>query len=158
MRVIVVGCGRVGATLAGVLQQRGYQVTMVDRNPRAFRLLGDEFVEGPPEEGAGARRNHLLRTQRGFRCVLGVGIDEEVLRTAGVEGADAFAAVTDNDYTNIMASLIAREIYKIPRVIARITDPQRGSIFHEMGIETICPTTLGAQSIAAKLEACGEGP
>ncbi len=158
MRVIVIGCGRVGATLAGVLLERGYQVTVVDRNPQAFRLLGDEFTEGRPEEGPGARRDRVLRTQRGFRCVLGVAIDEDVLRAAGVEGADAFAAVTDNDYTNIMASLMAREIYKISRVIARITDPQRGSIFHEMGIETICPTTLGAQSIAAKLEACGEGP
>jgi trk system potassium uptake protein TrkA len=156
--VIVIGCGRVGATLAGVLLERGYQVTVVDRNPRSFRLLGDEFAEGTPEESPGARRDRVLRTQRGIRCVLGVAIDEDVLRIAGVEGADAFAAVTDNDYTNIMASLIAREIHQIPRVIARITDPQRGSIFHEMGIETICPTTLGAQSIAAKLEACGEGP
>ena len=152
MRVIVVGCGRVGATLAGFLLDRGDQVTVVDRNPRAFRLLGDEFVEGAEGGEAGGGANRVLRTQRGIRCVLGVGIDEGVLRTAGVDGCEAFAAVTDNDYTNIMASLMAKEIYQIPRVIARITDPQRGSIFHEMGIETICPTTLGARSIAERLE------
>ena len=157
MRVIVVGCGRVGATLAGLLLERGNQVTVVDRNPRAFRLLGDEFVEGAPEDALAAKGDRALRTQRGIRCVLGVGIDEDVLRRAGLPGAAAFAAVTDNDYVNIMASLMAKEIYHVPRVIARITDPRRGALFHEMGIETICPTTLGARSIADQLEGAGGG-
>ena len=157
MKVIVVGCGRVGATLAGLLLERGNQVAVVDRNPRAFRLLGDEFVECAPEDAAAAKADRALRTQRGIRCLLGVGIDEEVLRTAGVPDADAFVAVTDNDYINIMASLMAKEIYTVRRVIARITDPRRGSLFHEMGIETICPTTLGARSIADQLEGPASG-
>lgn len=152
MKVIVLGCGRVGAHLAGFLLDRGNQVTVVDRNPKAFRLLNDEFAEGGAEAGSAGGVGRVLRTQRGIRCVLGVGIDEEVLHAAGIEGAEAFAAVTDNDYTNIMAGVMAKEIYRVPRVIARITDPQRERIFHEMGIETICPTTLGARSIVDKLE------
>ena len=152
MKVIVLGCGRVGAHLAGFLLDRGNQVTVVDRNPKAFRLLNDEFAEGGAEAGSSGGVGRVLRTQRGIRCVLGVGIDEEVLHAAGIEGAEAFAAVTDNDYTNIMAGVMAKEIYRVPRVIARITDPQRERIFHEMGIETICPTTLGARSIVDQLE------
>ncbi len=152
MRVIVLGCGRVGAHLAGFLLDRGNQVTVVDRDSRAFRLLGDELVEGAEAGGPGLGAGRVMRTQRGIRCVLGVGIDEDVLRAAGIEGAEAFAAVTDNDYANIMASLMAKEIYQVPRVIARITDPQRERFFQEMGLETTCPTTLGARSIVEQLE------
>jgi len=153
VRVIVVGCGRVGAHLVGFLVERGNQVTVVDRDPKAFRLLGGEVVEGTEASGPGAGTTRVMRTPSGIRCILGVGIDEDVLRAAGIEEAEAFAAVTDNDYANIMASLMAKEIYRVPRVIARITDPQRERIFHEMGIETICPTTLGARSIVEQLEA-----
>lgn len=157
MRVIVLGCGRVGAHLAGLLLDRGNQVTVVDLDPKAFRRLGDEFNEAPMDAGSGGGGVRVLCTQRGIRCVLGVGIDEDVLQAAGIEGAEAFAAVTDNDYTNIMAGVMAREIYKVPRVIARITDPQRERIFQTMGIETICPTTLGARSILDQLEASPGG-
>ena len=152
MKVIVMGCGRVGAQLAGFLLDRGNQVTVVDRDSKAFRLLGDELVEGTEGSGEGGGPDQVMRTRRGIRCVLGVGIDEDILRAAGIEGAEAFAAVTDNDYANIMASLMAKEIYRVPRVIARITDPQRERFFQEMGIETTCPTTLGARSIAEQLE------
>ena len=152
MKVIVVGCGRVGAHLAGFLVDRGNQVTVVDRDPRAFLLLGGEFAEGAEPGGPGAGSGRILRTPSGIRCVLGMGIDEDVLRGAGIVGAEAFVAVTDNDYANIMASLMAKELYRVPRVIARITDPQRERIFQEMGIETICPTTLGARSIVEQLE------
>lgn len=155
MRVIVVGCGRVGAHLAGFLVERGNQVTVVDRNPKAFRLLGGEFADGVDGGGTGASR--ATHTPGGIRCVLGVGIDEDVLRAAGIEETDAFAAVTDNDYANIMASLMAKEIFRVPRVIARITDPQRERIFHEMGIETTCPTMLGARSIVEQLGSPPEG-
>ncbi len=151
MKVIVVGCGRVGAHLAGFLRDRGNQVTVVDRDPRAFRLLGGEPAEGGAG-GPGGRTDRVMRTQAGIRCILGVGIDGDVLRAAGIEGAEAFAAVTDNDYANIMASLMAKEIYRVPRVIARITDPQRERFFQELGIETTCPTTLGARSIVEQLE------
>jgi trk system potassium uptake protein TrkA len=152
MKVIVMGCGRVGAHLAGFLVDRGNQVTVVDRDPKAFLLLGGEFVESDEAGGPGAGSERILRTPSGIRCILGVGIDEEVLGAAGIEGAEALVAVTDNDYANIMASLMAKEIYQVPRVIARITDPQRERIFHETGIETICPTTLGARSIVEQLE------
>ena len=152
MKVIVVGCGRVGAQLACFLRDRGNQVTVVDRNPKAFRLLGGESAEGTEPGAPGGRTNQVMRTQGGIRCLLGVGIDGDVLRAAGIEGAEAFAAVMDNDYANIMASLMAKEIYRVPRVIARITDPQRERFFQEMGIETTCPTTLGARSIVEQLE------
>ena len=152
MKVIVVGCGRVGAQLAGFLRDRGNQVTVVDRDARAFRLLGGEPAEGTEAGEPGGRTDPVMRTQGGIRCLLGVGIDGDVLRAAGIEGTEAFAAVTDNDYTNIMASLMAKEIYRVPRVIARITDPQRERFFQEMGIETTCPTTLGARSIVEQLE------
>lgn len=158
MKVIVVGCGRVGSYLAGFLRDRGSQVTVVDKNPGAFRRLGEEFVDAEAGEEVGAGSDRVLLTQRGIRCVLGLAIDEDVLRTAGIEGAEALTAVTDDDYTNIMAGLMAREMYRVPRVIARITDPRREQIFHEMGLETICPTTLGARSIVAQLEAPPGGP
>ena len=90
-----------------------------------------------------------LPTDFGGKSVLGVGIDEDVLRSAGVEQADVFAAVTNGDNTNIMASQIAKELYHVPRVIARIYDPVREESYHMLGLETICPTTLITNQIIA---------
>ncbi|MBI5166626.1 MAG: TrkA family potassium uptake protein [candidate division NC10 bacterium] len=80
-------------------------------------------------------------------CVIGTGVDDDILRNAGIEKAEAFAAVTDSDYINIMAALIAKEIYHVHKVIAGIVNPRRLKITQELGLEAICPLTLGAQHI-----------
>lgn len=123
MRAVVLGCGRVGSTLALMLDMEGHEVTVIDKDQDAFRRLGENF---------------------GGRTVVGWGIDEEVLKRSGIEGADAFFAVTNGDNTNIMASQIAKVRFKVPRVLARIYDPLRAEVYRELGIETICMTVLGA--------------
>jgi len=151
MKIIVLGCGRVGASLANSLTGHGHQVTVMDRDPKAFRLLGDDLIVehsgemAPQATGSGTPRATTVKQK--IACVLGLGIDEDVLRQAGIEEADAFAAVTDSDYTNIMACLMAKKIFRVPRVIARISEPKREKIFHGLGLETICPTTLGAKTV-----------
>ncbi len=151
MKVIVLGCGRVGAHLAHSLTEQGHQVTVMDSDPKAFRLLGDDLMVEQPREAAASPTVSTTPRARTLKqkivCVLGLGIDEDVLRQAGIEEADAFAAVTDSDYTNIMACLMAKEIFGVARVIARISEPKREEIFKQLGLETICPTTLGAQSV-----------
>ena len=126
MRVVILGCGRVGARLANSLDRDGHTVSIIDRNPDAFQRLAPDF--------------------RG-EIVLGIGIDEEVLQRAGIESADVFAAVTDADNTNIMASQIAREIYHVPKVITRTYDPSRSETYRTLGLETVCPTTIAAMRI-----------
>ena len=151
MKVIVLGCGRVGAYLANALSAHAHQITVVDRDAKAFHLLGDPLMAEPPKDAAspitGSEMPRATTVRQNIACVLGLGIDEDVLRQAGIEGADAFAAVTDSDHTNIMACLMAKKIFRVPRVIARISEPKREKIFHGLGLETICPTRLGAQSI-----------
>ncbi len=132
MRVLIVGCGRVGASLALMMEADGHQVTVVDTNAAAFNRLGQSF--------------------RG-RMILGSGIDEDVLRQAGIEHADAFASVTDGDNRNLMAAQIAREIFHVPKVITRINDPVRSSVYHDLGLQTICPTTMGTHLILERLQA-----
>ena len=123
MHVVIVGCGRVGATLALMLEADGHSVAVIDRDREAFRRLGQEF--------------------RG-KTILGMGIDEDVLKKAGIEGAGAFAATTNGDNTNIMSAQIAKIKYKVARVIARLYDPLRAEAYKELGVDTISPTLLGA--------------
>ncbi|HVI85640.1 MAG TPA: TrkA family potassium uptake protein [bacterium] len=123
MHVVIVGCGRVGATLALMLEADGHSVAVIDRDREAFRRLGQEF--------------------RG-KTILGMGIDEDVLKKAGIEGAGAFAATTNGDNTNIMSAQIAKMKYKVARVIARLYDPLRAEAYKELGVDTISPTLLGA--------------
>src|SRR5579872_2520522 len=130
MKYIIVGCGRVGSTLAKFLVAEGHNVTVVDDNPAAFKRLGNRFT-GQVE--------------------LGTGIDAEVLRRAGAENADGFISVTNGDNRNVMAALIAQRMFKIKKIVARIYDPPRGELYRELGIETVCPTTVGAQIIRDKL-------
>ncbi|MDI7277848.1 MAG: TrkA family potassium uptake protein [Anaerolineae bacterium] len=127
MRVVVLGCGRVGSYLAKLLAAEGHQVAVIDRNSAAFKRLGADFAG---------------------RLVLGTGIDEDVLRRAGIEEAEAFVAVTNGDNTNVMAAQVARESFQVPRVICRIYDPLRAEIYRSLGIDTMCPTVLGATRIA----------
>jgi len=130
MRYLIVGCGRVGSTLAKRLARAGHEVTVVDENSAAFRRVGRDFPG---------------------KLVLGTGIDVDVLQRAGADTADGFAAVTQGDNRNIMAALIAQQHFKIKRVVARIYDPQRSEMYRDFGISTVCPTTVGARLIAGAL-------
>jgi trk system potassium uptake protein TrkA len=126
VKVVIMGCGRVGSTLATLMDQAGHRVTVIDSNSDAFQRLRSDF--------------------KGEKIV-GNGVDEEILRRAGIETADAFAAVTNGDNRNIMASQIAKEIFNIKKVVCRIYDPIRDSTYREMGMETICPTLVGAEML-----------
>ena len=121
MNVIIVGCGRVGSTLARLMHSDGHNVTVIDMLSESFRRLGSKF--------------------KGQR-IIGNGIDEEVLKRAGVEKCDVFVAVTQGDNRNIMASQIARQIYEVPKVLTRINDPVRADLYRTLGITTLCGTTL----------------
>jgi trk system potassium uptake protein TrkA len=125
------GCGRVGAQLAAMLDKEGHQVTALDIDAYSFRRL-------PPEFGGTA--------------LIGNGVDEEALKKAGIEEADAFVAVTQGDNRNVMASQIAKHIFKVPKVVCRIYDPLRRDIYSLLGLEAISPTTVFAQMLKEKLE------
>lgn len=131
MHVVILGCGRVGAYLAGMLVEAGHQVTVIDKNSLAFSRLGADFPG---------------------KTVVGTGIDEDVLRRAGIEQADAFVAVTNGDNTNMMSAQVAREIFGVQRVICRVYDPLRGEFYRTLGLETICSTTWAANRIKELLE------
>ncbi len=126
MRVVIMGCGRVGTRLAATLDSEGHDVTILDVDAYAFRRLPSDF-KGKP--------------------IVGNGIDEDTLRSVGLESADAFSAVTQGDNRNIMASEIAKHIFKVPKVICRIYDPIRKEIFEQLGLITISPTSVGADII-----------
>jgi trk system potassium uptake protein TrkA len=130
MKYVIVGCGRVGSTLAKLLVAEGHDVNVVDENPAAFKRLGNNFP-GNVE--------------------VGTGIDSDVLKRAEAQQANGFVAVTDGDNRNVMAALIAQRIFGIKKIVARIYDPPRGHLYRELGIETVCPTTLGASIIRDKL-------
>ncbi len=130
MHVVVVGCGRVGSGLALSLTAEGHTVSIVDRNGRAFRRL--------PPEWEGGR-------------IVGSGFDRDDLERAGAIGADALAAVTSGDNTNILTVRIARETYHIPRVVARIYDPRRAEIYQRLGIPTVATVTWTTDQVRRRL-------
>src|SRR3989304_8378214 len=107
MKAIVLGCGRVGPHLANSLVEHGHHVTVMDREPKACRMRGDDLMIEPsdaaPDQSAGPGTPRAKTVRQKIACVLGLGIDEDVLRQAGIEEADALRPVTDSDYTNIMA-------------------------------------------------------
>lgn len=131
MRVVILGCGRVGATLASVLDAEGHEVTIIDRNSDQFRRLDPDF---------------------GGTAVVGTGIDQDIMRRAGIEQADVFIATTNGDNTNLMAAQIAKHVFGVPRVVARTYDPVREETFRGLGVETYCPTTLGVSKIRQLIE------
>lgn len=151
MRVLIVGSGRVGSFLTRHLVARGHQVTLVDRDPTAFKLLGEELVVERVATPEGGEVQTTFTAKTRIRCITGSGSDEEVLKVAGIQGINAFVAVTDNDYVNLMAALIAKELHRTPRVIIGIANPRRLEIAEKLGIEAICPLTLGAQSMLESL-------
>lgn len=124
MNVVIMGCGRVGAHLAAMLDQDGYTVTVLDVEPYSFRRLAKDFKG---------------------KAMVGDGMDEDSLRKAGIEEADAFVAVTQGDNRNAMAAQIAKQIFNVPKVVCRIYDPLRAEMYHSLGLETISPTKIGAQ-------------
>ena len=131
MKVVIMGCGRVGAELATLLDRSGHEVTVVDLYPRAFSRLPRDF--------------------RGT-TIVGNGIDVDDLRRAGIEGADAFVAVTQGDNRNVMAAQIAGTIFEIKHVVCRIYDPIREELYRSLGLETISPTKVGAQLMMEALQ------
>ena len=131
MKVIIIGCGRVGARLAGLLDIEGHKVTILDIDAYSFRKLPADFTG---------------------TALMGDGIDEEALKKAGIEEADAFVALTQGDNRNIMAAQIAKHIFNVPKVICRIYDPLRRELFNSLGIEAFSPTTTFAQILKEKLE------
>jgi trk system potassium uptake protein TrkA len=130
MHVIVVGCGRVGSELAVNLEQGGHSVAIIDKNRNAFRRL--------PERWSG-------------RAVLGFGFDRDHLEQAGVRDADALAAVTSGDNTNILTARIARETFQIENVVARIYDPRRAVIYQRLGIPTVATVTWTTDQVMRRL-------
>ena len=130
MKIVIMGCGRVGARLAGLLDADGYSITIMDTNDYSFRRLSPDF---------------------NGTALVGDGIDEELLKRAGIEQADAFVAVTQGDNRNVMAAQIAKHIFNVPRVICRIYDPLRQELYATLGLETFTPTTIFAQMLKEKL-------
>ena len=131
MKVIIMGCGRVGASLAGLLDADGHSVTVLDTDAYSFRRLPPKF---------------------GCTALIGNGINEESLKRAGIEEADAFVAVTQGDNRNVMATQIAKHIFNVPKVVCRIYDPLRQELYSTLGLETISPTTIFTQMLKEKLE------
>jgi len=132
MNAIVVGCGRVGSQLATMLSVEGHNVTVIDRDEDAFRRLGSTF-------------NGVT--------VKGLGFDEEVLDEAGIREAHVFAAVTDLDNTNLMAAEVARKLFGVPHVVARLYNPQRERTYQQLDMDYVCGTTLVAERLLEKIEA-----
>lgn len=130
MYVIIVGCGRVGSELAKLLSSEGHDVVIIDRNQNSFERLGETF-------------NGLTLTGSGF--------DLKLLKQAGIEKADAFCSVTNGDNTNLIAAQVARQIFKVSKVIARVYDPQRARIYSALGLDIISGTILFAAMIRDKI-------
>lgn len=134
MKVIIIGCGRVGEQLARLLVDEGHQVSVIDYDSQALDRLGPNF--------------------KGQKIV-GVGFDRDILVKAGIEQADAFAAASSSDNVNIVAARIAHNIFHVPRVVARLFDPKRAEIYRRLGMLTISSTTWGAERLREVLT-CAE--
>jgi trk system potassium uptake protein TrkA len=137
VHVVIMGCGRVGSTLAQILESRGHSVAVIDQNPDAFRRLPAGF------EG---------------RMVSGVGFDRDVLRDAGIEEAEAFAAVSSGDNSNILAARVARETFGVENVVARIYDPGRAAVYQRLGIPTVATVRWTADQMLRRLLPEGAQP
>lgn len=130
MNVLVIGCGRVGSKLASILSRMGHETSVIDVDDSNFDYLDDDFT--------------------GF-TVKGIPIDQDILRHAGIEGCDALAAVTSDDNVNAMVCQIAKDVFKVKRVIARIYNPLKEVVFSNYHIKTICSPTLTVSSVYSML-------
>lgn len=124
MRVIIVGCGKLGSGLAKALLNKGNQVTVIDKNPEAFDLLGEDFKGD---------------------TIVGVGFDKDILQRADITRADAIIACSKSDEANALIGKIARDVYRVPRVISRLYDPRRAALYRNLGIQTISTTAWGVE-------------
>lgn len=137
VHVVIMGCGRVGSSLARALEKRSHTVAVIDSNPDAFRRLGPGF--------------------RGDK-VMGYGFDQTVLTNAGIEQADAFAAVSSGDNSNIISARVARETFGIDNVVARIYDPGRAEVYQRLGIPTVATVRWTSDQILRRILPHGSEP
>ena len=137
MHIVIMGCGRVGSTLARGLESRGHSVAVIDQDVEAFRRLGPEFSG---------------------RTVRGVGFDRQVLEKAGIEEAGGFAAVSSGDNSNIIAARVVRERFEVTNVVARIYDPGRAEVYERLGIPTVATVRWGADQVLRRLLPAGSEP
>lgn len=130
MHIVILGCGRVGSTLADKLDRQGHSVAVIDQDAHSFRKLSPDF---------------------GGLTVKGIGFDRQTLENAGIERAHAFAAVSSGDNTNILAARVARETYSVEHVVARIYDPRRAEVYQRLGIPTVATVTWTSTQIMRAL-------
>jgi len=135
MKIVIMGCGRVGARFASLMDDEGHEVTVLDNDTYSFRRLPASF---------------------GGTALFGNGIDEEAQKRAGIEEADVFVALTQGDNRNVMSCQIAKHVFNVPRVMCRIYDPLREEMYSALGLETISPTKVFAQLLKDKIEKKGE--
>ncbi|MDD4876596.1 MAG: TrkA family potassium uptake protein [Dehalococcoidales bacterium] len=131
MKIVIMGCGRVGAQLSALLDANGHNVTILDTDAYSFRRLPPSF---------------------NGKALIGNGINEDALKRAGISEADAFVALTQGDNRNVMAAQIAKHIFNVPKVVCRIYDPLRQELYTTLGLETFSPTAIFAQILKKDLE------
>jgi trk system potassium uptake protein len=137
VHIVIMGCGRVGSTLAHILEEQGHSVAIIDQDREAFRKLRSGF--------------------KGKRIV-GVGFDQDVLSEAGIEEADGFAAVSSGDNSNVIAARVVRESFGVERVVARIYDPRRAEVYQRLGIPTVATVRWTADQMLRRLLPEGSEP
>jgi trk system potassium uptake protein TrkA len=137
MHIVIMGCGRVGSSLARSLEKRGHTVAVIDVVPDAFRRLGPDFAG---------------------KTVKGVGFDREVLVEAGINEAEAFAAVSSGDNSNILSARVVRETFDVHNVVARIYDPGRAEVYERLGIPTVATVRWTADQVLRRLLPAGSEP
>jgi len=130
MKILIIGCGRLGAGLANALNLQGIDVSIIDSDPKAFEALSKTFKG---------------------RTFTGIGFDEKLLKEARIEKCDALAAVTASDEANLVAARAAKIVFKVPRVAARVYEPNKAKIYRRLGIQTISPVTLGIERLISTL-------
>jgi trk system potassium uptake protein len=137
VHIVIMGCGRVGSTIAHILEDQDHSVAVIDQDPDAFRKLTASF--------------------KGSR-ITGIGFDRDVLIEAGIEHADAFAAVSSGDNSNVIAARVVRESFGVGRVVARIYDPRRAEVYQRLGIPTVATVRWTADQMLRKLLPEGAEP
>jgi trk system potassium uptake protein len=137
LHIVIMGCGRVGSTIAHILEDLGHSVAMIDQDPDAFRKLPASF--------------------KGSK-ITGIGFDRDVLIEAGIERADAFAAVSSGDNSNVIAARVVRESFGVERVVARIYDPRRAEVYQRLGIPTVATVRWTADQMLRRLLPEGAQP
>jgi trk system potassium uptake protein TrkA len=130
MKIIIAGCGRVGATIATKLSLEGHEISVIDKNTEAFESL---------------RKNFKGQT------IKGMAFDGDALKKAGIERADAFLSVTSGDNSNVVSATIAKDVFRVPKIVARIYDPRRAEIYRKFGIQTVSTVTWAANEILTLL-------